>query len=255
MSTLWVDIEADMFAISRVHEYVMRVGEYKYCYESRLDLCIKELNQLLDRLQGFAPNHELMVCLGHSTNFRYAVYPDYKSNRRGIQKAACYTAFRAYAQGQYNNTVLPGVEADDVLGVMYRHGDLLYSPDKDLRTIAGDHLLANGEVMTVPRLEADRAFFKQVLVGDSSDGYPGLPGCGDRHKMFASEEWLTCTTEQEFWLFVQKRYALNVGRLQERFGSNDPFKLSLQMARCARILRPGEYDFMNERPVLWEGPS
>ena len=98
-------------------------------------------------LQGYAPNHELMVCLGHSTNFRYGVYPSYKSNRRGIQKAACYSAFRAYVQSQYSNTVLPGVEADDVLGLMYRPGDLLYSPDKDLRTISGDHLLANGEVM------------------------------------------------------------------------------------------------------------
>ena len=55
--------------------------------------------------------------------------------------------------------------------------------------------------------DAMTAYIAMVeAVGDSSDGYPGLPGCGDRHKMFASEEWLTCTTEQEFWLFVQKRY-------------------------------------------------
>ena len=255
MSTLWVDIEADMFGISRIHEYVVKTGEYRYSYESRLDLCIKDLEQLLTRLQGYAPQHDLMVCLGHSTNFRYGVYSNYKSNRRGIQKAACYDALRKWIQRNYSNAVLAGVEADDVLGIMYRPGDLLYSPDKDLRTIAGDHLLANGEVMTVPRLEADRAFFKQVLIGDSADGYPGLPGCGERHKMFASEEWLTCSTEQEFWLFVQKRYALNTGKLKERYGNSDPFKLSLQMARCARILRAGEYDFDNERPVLWEGPS
>jgi len=255
MSTLWLDLEADMFGISKVHEYVIRTGEYRYSYESDVASCIKDIEKLLTRLQSYAPQHELMICLGHSTNFRYSVYPQYKSNRRGIQRAAGYSAFREYLQRHYSNTVLPGVEADDVLGIMYRPGDLLYSPDKDLRTIAGDHLLLNGEVMTVPQLEADRQFFKQSLIGDSSDGYPGLPGCGAKHKMFDSEEWLTCNTEQEFWLFVQKRYALNVGRLKEKFGDADPFKVSLTMARCARILRAGEYDFMNERPVLWEGPG
>ena len=81
------------------------------------------------------------------------------------------------------------------------------------------------------------------------------PGIGAAHKCFSSEEWLTCSTEHEFWLFVQKRYALNAGRIKEKYGDADPLKVSLQMARCARILRSGEYDFDNERPVLWQGPS
>ena len=255
MATLWLDLERDIFAIERVYEYVIRTGEYRYAYTSDLASCIQDIEKLLTMLQSYAPQHELMICLGHSTNFRYSVYPKYKSNRRGIQKAACHHAFREYLQRHYSNTVLPGVEADDVLGIMYRPGDLLYSPDKDLRTIAGDHLLINGDVITVPQLEANRAFYKQVITGDTTDNYPGIPNCGAKHKMFESEEWLTCNTEQEFWLFVQKRYALNVGRLKEKFGNADPFKVSLTMARCARILRAGEYDFMNERPVLWEGPG
>ena len=30
---------------------------------------------------------------------------------------------------------------------------------------------------------------------------------------------------------------------------------ALQMARCARILRVGEYDLDNERPLLWQPPE
>jgi hypothetical protein len=29
---------------------------------------------------------------------------------------------------------------------------------------------------------------------------------------------------------------------------------ALQMARCARILRPGEYDFEKQRAILWNPP-
>ena len=82
-----------------------------------------------------------------------------------------------------------------------------------------------------------------------------LPGIGALHKCFASEEWLTCNTEHEFWLFVQKRYALNAAKIKEKYGDANPLRVSVQMARCARILRSGEYDFENEMPVLWDGPS
>ena len=254
MSTAWIDIEADAFGVSKVHEYVIQTGEYRFSYESRLDFCIKDLEKLLERLQGFAPQHDLMICLGHSTNFRYGVYPRYKSNRRGLRRAACYDSLRKWLQANYSNCVLKGVEADDVVGVMYQPGDLIYSPDKDLRTIAGDHLLVDGTIMTVPQLEADRAFFKQVMTGDSSDGYGGIPNVGGSHKMFASEEWLTCKTEQQFWTFVEMQYHRNATKIREKY-SEDATRMALVMARCARILRRGEYDFDNEKPVLWEGPS
>jgi len=252
---LWMDIEADAFGISRVHEYVFKLSEYTYTYLSRLDFCIADLTELIDRISGYAPNHEVVLCLGHHSNFRYGIFPQYKNSRRGIQKAACYGDLRKYLQRRYSTAVLANVEADDVLGVMYQDGDLLYSPDKDLRTIAGDHLLPDGDVITVSQLEADRAFYKQVITGDATDGYPGIPLCGAKHKMFESEEWLTCSTEREFWLFVQKQYALYAGRIKAKYGDADPLQMALQMARCARILRSGEYDFDNERPVLWRGPG
>ena len=255
--TIYLDIEADAFGISRRHEFVFQISDYKYTYESRLDLVIKDLEILLERLQEHAPQHRMVLCLGHKDNFRYSVFPQYKFNRRGIQKAACYNALRQHLTRNYETAVLPGAEADDVLGIMYRadNGDLLYSPDKDLRTIAGVHMASNGELEEVDQLEANRAFYKQVLTGDSTDGYGGCPGIGAAAKIFESDKWLACRHEEQFWDFVLWQYDKARKKLYEKFDVVSPRKHALTMARCARILRPGEYDFEQERPVLWNGPA
>ena len=104
-----------------------------------------------------------------TASFRNTKATDAASEGRLLQRLA------QALERTYSTCVLPNTEADDALGVMYQDGDLLYSLDKDLRTIAGSHLLPNGEVMIVPELEANRAFYKQVLVGDSTDGYGGCP--------------------------------------------------------------------------------
>lgn len=255
--TIYLDIEADAFGIARRHEYVFQISDYKFTYESRLDLTIIDLEQLLKRLQKAAPQHRMVICLGHKTNFRYAVFPLYKSNRRGIRKAACHNALREYLTRNYETVVLPGTEADDALGIMYRQdqGDLLYSPDKDLRTIAGVHMASNGELEEVDHLQANRAFYKQVLTGDSTDGFGGCPGIGSLAKIFTSDKWLACRHEEEFWDFVQFQYHKAAKVLLEKHQVVSPVKYALTMARCARILRPGEYDFSKEQPILWEGPA
>ena len=254
---LYLDIEADAFASTRRHEFVFQVSDYKFTYESRLDLVIADIEDLISKLQDHAPQHQIVVCMGHKTNFRYAIFPQYKSNRRGIQRAACFQAMREYLTRNYETIVLPGTEADDVLGIMNRpdDGDLLYSPDKDLRTIAGVHMAANGDLEEVDHLEANRAFYKQILTGDTTDGYGGCPGVGALAKVFESKGWMGCRREEEFWDLVLFQYEKARGKLHEKFGVVSPSKYALTMARCARILRPGEYDFSKEAPILWKGPA
>ena len=74
-------------------------------------------------------------------------------------------------------------------------------------------------------------------------------------KFFSSDDWLKCYTELDFWLLVQGQYLLATKKLFDRHEVTDPLKFCMQMARVARILRPGEYDYEREKPVLWEGPS
>jgi len=252
---IYIDIEPLSFAASRRHEYEFQLSEYIWTYHTRLDYCQKDLVGRLKQLKKYAPNHTQVLCMGHKSNFRYAIYPRYKSNRRGIRRAAGYNALREWLGNNYESARLPNVEADDVLGIMAEKDDLIYSEDKDLRTIKGVHMESNGELTEVTELEANRSFYKQVLSGDASDGYPGCPMIGTSSKFFGSDDWLGCSTEQDFWLLVQGQYMLATKKLFDRHEVTDPLRFCLQMARVARILRPGEYDHDAEKPVLWEGPG
>lgn len=81
----------------------------------------------------------------------------------------------------------PGLEADDVLGILATHSTLvkgekiIVSHDKDLGQIPGLHLNPMSPDEGVYRIApafARRLLAYQVLVGDSTDNYPGRPGCG-----------------------------------------------------------------------------
>ena len=124
--------------------------------------------------------------------------------------------------------------------------------------VQGQYLLATKKLFDrheVTELEANRNFYKQVLTGDSCDGYPGCPNVGVSAKFFSSDDWLKCYTEIDFWQLVQGQYLLATKKLFDRHEVTDPLKFCMQMARVARILRPGEYDHEKEKPVLWDGPG
>ena len=254
--TLWIDAEPDMFAISRMYEYVEQIGEWTWIWRSRVDECARDFEALVDRLQEFAPDHLPVICLGHHSNFRYAVYPQYKSNRVWVRKAPGYGGFREWVQQNYSTLCFENIEADDVVGIKAEPGDLIYSKDKDLKTIPGLHLEPDGTVVEVTEVEANRRLYQQILCGDSADGYKGCPGVGEKHKLFSQERWnKPNNTEAKFWELCLMQFAKSEKLMKARGIDEVPFAHAITMARCARILRPGEYNFVEKRPVLWRGPS
>ena len=254
--TLWIDAEPDMFAISRMYEYVDQIGEWTWIWRSRVDECARDFEALVNRLQEFAPDHHPVICLGHHSNFRYAIYPQYKSNRVWVRKAPGYGDFREWVERNYYTLCLANVEADDVVGIKAEPGDLIYSKDKDLQTIQGMHLKPDGTVVEITEVMANRQLYKQVLCGDAADGYKGCPGVGERHKMFSQTPWnRQSVTESKLWEMVLVQFLKAEKLLKDRGIDEDPWSYAVKMARCARILRRGEYDFENKRPVLWRGPG
>jgi hypothetical protein len=58
------------------------------------------------------------------------------------------------------------------------------------------------------------------------------------------------TTDVDFW-----REVVNAYTLKSKAGTREAAeKLALQQARCARILRAGEYDLATNTPRLWNPP-
>ncbi len=197
--------------------------------------------EILDDLPGMEPT----LVFSAGVSFRYGIWPKYKANRKKYRKPAGYRQLKEWvahvapARG-WEVVELPDVEGDDVLGILYEQGDVIASVDKDLLTIPGYHY-RDGRISEVSEYDADKAFYAQTLIGDASDNYPGCPGCGP----VAAEKALAgCTTELQMWQAVLDCY--------EKKGLGERYAIS--QARCARILRAGEYDLQANAVRLWEPP-
>jgi DNA polymerase-1 len=183
----------------------------------------------------------ITLCFSSARSFRYGIWPEYKSNRKSEQKVPGWPDLvaavkRLAISSGWDVVTLENVEADDALGILAGPDDFMASVDKDLLTVPGKHL-RNGEVVIQSKAEADRCFFTQTLVGDRSDHYPGCPGIGEKK----AETSLASSDPRFMWERVLAAFLkadLSVDQ-------------ALAQARCARILRPGEYDFETQTPRLW----
>ncbi len=192
-------------------------------------------------------------------NFRKQVLPSYKAPRGAVRRPMILTGLREHMKATYRTFEEPTLEGDDLMGIhatMPHKGErVIYSADKDLKQIPGLHWCPeDGEVIEVTQAEGDRFFFEQVLTGDAVDNYSGCPGIGPvAAGKFLDEpyEWFTETGDKgDRW----KRRATEdlwagIVSLYRKAGLTP--KAALIQARCARILRCGEYDFKQQKVSLW----
>ncbi len=125
--------------------------------------------------------------------FRYDIAKSkpYKYNRPGTPKPPIFYALKAYIQqSPWNFKSFDGLEADDLVGMArtwhmsrdYADSYTICSPDKDvLKQLPGKHYnFQKAEFHETTQEEADAFLWKQVLMGDSTDGIPGIPGLGPK---------------------------------------------------------------------------
>jgi hypothetical protein len=118
--------------------------------------------------------------LGGKTNWRTAIYPEYKANRKDTARPIHLDACRNYLIERYEAQVVEGKEADDALGISqtaYGVESIISTNDKDMRTIPGrHHNPVTGETFFVSPFDALRYFYTQVVLGDKADNIPGYDG-------------------------------------------------------------------------------
>jgi len=194
-----------------------------------------EIRLYLDKLEA----DKAILCFTAPNNFRLDVNPYYKSNRKKTRKPTIFPELRQYCLDVYQCRVIDRLEADDVLGILatsrsIKGTKVIVSDDKDLLQIPGYvYRPTDGEVRKITRKQADHWFLTQCLTGDSTDGYPGLPGCGPK----GAEKIL----EVGVWDEVVQAY--------EKKGLSE--MEALIQARCARILRSTEYNLRSNKLKLW----
>jgi DNA polymerase-1 len=197
----------------------------------------------------------LIVCLSDpKVNWRKSVYPLYKSNRTAVVKPLLLMDVKQHMLDKLAAYVRPSLEADDVMGILSTHPDILpgekciVSIDKDMKTIPG--LLFNPDKDDEPRRiseqEADAWHLMQTLMGDTTDGYPGCPGIGPKRAqallMVATDDW---SKPEGAWAGVVAAFAKK--NLNEQY--------ALTQARIARICRHTDYDYEKKEVILWNPPA
>lgn len=250
-------------------------------------------DKLVSRIAYFtkALNAESVhIALSSSPNFRFDVYPEYKSNRKAVRKPLCLPELKEYLAEIGLVYTRPKLEGDDVLGILATDPDfypgyqkLIVSIDKDLQTVPGDCLnemhahkmmaldpsttLEDYIEHTTPE-EAKYLHLVQTLAGDPTDGYPGVPGCGlvTAKKLLDANKCLVKTTkilksgprkglEVEEWIEAEEDAPNQWEIVKSVYASKGlGEEYALTMARCARILRHADYNPKTGEIRLWGTP-
>ena len=251
MKTLLIDGDIFIYRITAASEIPIEWDNDLWTLHSDLDYCKEALDRQITEYKTALNADNIVIALSPPTNFRYRIYPQYKSNRKGKRKPITYHPLKNYTICSYNTYQRPDIEGDDILGILATSpviikGDkTIVSLDKDMRTIPCTYCDMRDPIteVTVTEDEANYRHMLQTLTGDTADGYPGCPGIG----AVTAEKILTATdgTYPEMWKAVIKTY--------EKKGLSE--ETALIQAQIARICRRDDYDFKKKEVIPWTPPT
>lgn len=221
---------------------------------------IRDCDARLEEVVEVVGAEKAFVCLSDRRNFRHAILPSYKGNRKPSARPIALDELRAhYAENGWEHPamLIKGLEADDVCGILagtfqaQGYETVIVSADKDLLQIPGLVLSRKGiswRYSEVTQESGDRHHLFQTLRGDPVDGYTGLPGWGpkkaDRLLDYYLEGDYAGNRWADLWKAIVEAY-VDKGLTEED---------ALVQARVARMTRVSDWDHVNKEVILWEPP-
>ena len=178
---------------------------------------------------------EMILFFSDSKNFRKKIFGAYKGHRN--RKKPCgYRRVINELSKDHEVIKLPELEADDAMGIYAtaHPGNIIVSPDKDMRQIPGK-LYDMKETVTIDPEEGRRWHLIQTLAGDQTDGYSGVPGIGIKRAVTLFDE------HGYNWQTVIKAFK------DKELTEDD----ALMNARLARILTCTDYDSEKQAVIPW----
>lgn len=249
--TLLIDGDILAYRVTAAAEIPIDWGNDLWTLHADLSDCRDNLDRQIAMYLEELKADDIILAFSPPKNFRYRIYPQYKSHRQGKRKPVTYVPLKEYAHERYKTFERPDLEGDDVLGILatspviVKGEKVIVSLDKDLKTIPG--LICDMRepitIQTITEEEADYNHMYQTLVGDTADGYPGCPGIGpvSATKLLADVP----RTYADMWPVVVKAY--------EKKGLSE--EVALVQAQIARICRRDDYDFKRKEVILWNPPQ
>tara|TARA_R100000544_G_C2214111_1_gene53601 strand:- start:272 stop:1024 length:753 start_codon:yes stop_codon:yes gene_type:complete len=170
--------------------------------------------------------------------FRYniATTKPYKYNRKRGNKPIIFPAIKEYLKQKWNFTYIPELEADDLVSVYHDPlKTVICSPDKDVlyQNKVSNYNYGKAEFATVDETESLRFLWKQVLMGDSTDGITGIPKVGPK----TADTWLENMLPVEMPTFVLNKYIEKFGNSEGIHRFTETFKLIYILKTKEDVLR------------------
>lgn len=149
-------------------------------YLEPLEAALGRCEDTIQRIFYATQCTEYKCFIGGNDNFRYAINPQYKANRKDVPRPEWLQPVREYLVVNHGAKICDNIEADDALGI---HQDkesfttTIVSVDKDLLMIPGLHYnFVKDQHSTVTKLDGLRHFYKQLIMGDRADNIFGFDG-------------------------------------------------------------------------------
>lgn len=254
-------IDADILA------YEIGFASQKKIGDEIVPIPVEDVNKMIDNkikeicATVYATEPPMLFLTGKN-NFRLdiAKQQEYKGGRKQA-KPFHWKYIRSYMEAAWGAIVIDGMEADDALAIeQLKHlkdkNTIICSRDKDLRQVPGYHYSweCGKQGQWGPELVDEigylklkgpkkvtgtglKFFYSQVLTGDTTDTYGGLPGCGPIRAFAILNE---CTTDEEMYNVVLDAYK---NKYEE-----DAEEQLLEQGRLAWMCRELNED---NTPVMW----
>ena len=194
LKTAIIDADSILFAIcvdKKQDDY--QIAQYGAQTERTLNDVIEEFNTYFLKILMDSGCLQYVAFLTAGSH-RYSFYPEYKANRKKLDKPRFLKELTAYAIETLGFCRVDGYEADDLVNMCKEQlGDntLIVHTDKDLDQIPGNHFnYKKPEFYDVSEDTAQLNLWTQVITGDSIDNIKGIPGKGSAFaaKVFKQDE-------------------------------------------------------------------
>jgi len=168
-----------------------------------------KLESVLDYFEEKGTVDGFVVCSGSRGNFRKYLTDTYKANRKDIKHPEWLKHLHLYAKTDWSSKRAIGVETDDLVASLFSSKkkdvtNVIVSIDKDYLQLEG--LIYNYHkniIIHNSKTDALRAFYTQMIVGDSADN---VKVCKGKGKAYASRLFKECKTEYQFIRKVFETY-------------------------------------------------
>mgnify|MGYP003634510771 FL=1 len=192
------------------------------------------INQMLEITQ--ATQYAGFLTAGRCFRYAAAKTKPYKGNRKYGDKPIIFPAIKEYLRQRWGCTSIPELEADDLVSIYANENTVICSPDKDvLYQNPGKHYnYGKAEFVEVDKTQALTFLWKQMLMGDSTDGIQGIPKVGPK----TADAWLQSPNTKQMPEFVLNKYI-------EKFGIHEGISKFAETFKLIYILKT-EDDFLRE---------